>query len=231
MTAFDPLIYLTLDKMASSYLPGLASGLVSPTTAASSASNNGASIAVGNLTGSNTPFDIPQSAFTSALTHPNATGSFSVPGYNVSAPADVDDGSGNAVAGWTLGISVATGVSLSGSDAGDTGDMTDLMVLSLAPPTAAMAADVDPSWVVCGFVYTGLAATNANNNYTNTTDGSCGQMLPSACIKELVVDTSSQGVAANGSCSGVGVPQSCQGLFAPAVNSTALGESSLGSTG
>lgn len=194
--------------------------------AAAHAYGNEGSWVFGDLT-TQAPYGLDPSAFESATSHPNATGSFPIPGYNLSAPADAQSPNGSAVVGWSLAVSVSADVALSGlnvSSVADEHQFVEATILSLSAPGGEPMA-FDASWRVCATVYNGLSApgTSAGQNASALADGTCDAVLPGDCVKELMVGGSTA-VDAVGNCKSMGVPGKCEGYFADDVEGTTFGE-------
>ncbi|TPX16602.1 uncharacterized protein E0L32_012411 [Thyridium curvatum] len=177
------------------------------------------------------PYGIPEDKFRQALSSSPASevsaASYPVPGYRVDAPSTDGNASGSDLQddSWRLGIDVYANVPLRdvprASDA-DKGKYARVTTVSLGH---SPAVDMGASWRLCATVYLGLAAAAADASKKQAgddDDGTCAQLLPSDCLKQLQVQAESRGIAADGTCSTPGVPPKCEEHIVG--NGTAFGE-------
>lgn len=116
---------------------------------------------------------IPDSAWTLAMRNANATGTASIPGYNIRKkyPGEKSDN-------WTVSISVASdipgGISASGKF------VTGTQIEWKGPPGVISGAD--SSWFLCRNLYSSLKLKQSGAGPTN---GSCSGLLSDGCLSAL----------------------------------------------
>lgn len=163
-----------------------------------------------------TPNYIDDSTFDAALQKPNATGSVSFTGRNVSAPYP-----GSDVDGWSLSVNVTSGIIKPGED---NRELTGSAISISQPdglPTTGGNNGTD-GFQVCVNVM--MIVPNATSDYTQLAAddaGTCGSYLSQQCRDELA-DLATSTYQANGTCSYLNdPPTSCGNVtFSPAGSSS-----------
>lgn len=183
---------------------------LSPPPAAHAYAPDSGSAVAGDLSALAGPYGIPSDKFASATSSADASGAFSITGYNVSA----DTGNSPvAVAGWTLTARVTTDVSLADSDdssVGDKSQKTEATTLSLEAPDDMTMGD---QWRLCVVVYPGTASAVANST---SVDGTCNGVLSTECIQALTASAGGSGDTGldnSGNCTNFELPSRCTDAF------------------
>jgi len=116
-----------------------------------------------------------------ALKRPNATGHFSIGGFDISKPYSPD----NTINGWTLDINVTADV----AGHSDNGFVT-AAAIKLSPPAAlvtqpggSLRAD-NASWALCLSVLGSLSQSTKDAGRSD--DGSCVAMFGQKCVDDIL---------------------------------------------
>lgn len=173
------------------------------------------------------PYGIPEDKFRQALSSSEVSAaSYPVPGYRVDAPSTDGNASGSDLQddSWRLGIDVYANVPLRDVPRASDADRDKFARVTTVSLGHDPAVDMGASWRLCATVYLGLAAAaDASKKQAGAgDDGTCAQLLPSDCLKQLQVQAESRGIAADGTCSTPGVPPKCEEHIVG--NGTAFGE-------
>ncbi|KAL2157257.1 hypothetical protein VTH06DRAFT_6297 [Thermothelomyces fergusii] len=156
------------------------------------------------------PYGLPVQDFAGAFSSSSSDATFPIRGYNTSLPAGTAGATERAVDGWTLTIGVAANVPLTNAanTAVDRSLCIDATALSIAPP-AGVPHYNSSSWRVCAVVFTdGLRAGGGA-----TPDGTCSDVLPDDCIRQLQADSVAGKAGRAGTCRDLALPDSCVGHF------------------
>ncbi|KAK3689204.1 hypothetical protein B0T22DRAFT_427408 [Podospora appendiculata] len=171
---------------------------------------------VGGDLSTQAPFNLAPATFTAATANATSNATFAITGYNTSLPVGPVDGTGTALPGWSLSISVAADVPLSssGNTSIDKTRFTEATTLSLVPPDGdrAQTSYNTSSWRVCAIVFTG-GLDDAATDAAADLDGGCGALLPDDCIQQLQVNSVAANTSRNGECEDLQVPDICGGYF------------------
>lgn len=116
---------------------------------------------------------ISDSAWTLAMRNANATGTASIPGYNIRKkyPGEKSDN-------WTVSISVASDIPDGNSTSGKF--VTGTQIEWKGPPGVISGAD--SSWFLCQDLYSSLKLKQSGARPTN---GSCSGLLSDGCLSAL----------------------------------------------
>ncbi|KAI1404346.1 hypothetical protein F4819DRAFT_483742 [Hypoxylon fuscum] len=155
--------------------------------------------------------NIDNSTWAAALSAPNATGTYAMRGFNLSAPAS----SAFEIPGWTMTVRVAADRATLFQDPDENGRYFTGTSISVRAPDALLRDDQvllpanGSAWRVRAYVADALPSQT--NEQARDDDGSCGSFLSAACISEWQAAYVS---AANGTLPLV--PASCRGALGTA---------------
>ncbi|KAK4032440.1 hypothetical protein C8A01DRAFT_20484 [Parachaetomium inaequale] len=176
---------------------------------------------VGGDLSSQAPWGLPPQDFVAAIAAPSSNATFPITGYNTSVPAGGAGratGDADAVAGWSLTIGVTAGIPLTHSAsalAADRDLCIDATALSVTPPAEIVTEAGGynrTGWRVCAVVFTGGLKAGASSG-VRAADGSCGGVLPDACIRQLEANSVAGKAGRTGGCRDLDVPVDCRGHF------------------
>ncbi|KAH8900808.1 hypothetical protein GQ53DRAFT_863530 [Thozetella sp. PMI_491] len=167
------------------------------------------------------PYNLPTFEYTSAISTVNSQGTFSIPGYNLTAGPSSEETSDLKVDGWTALVSVTADISLANSDPsnpdhfwGDNVDKSqffDVANIHISPPDSLRASlnsgAYRAGWSVCAALWPfGLvndALKTASSQSDTAFDGSCSGILSEQCLQDMAA-----AVAEN--CTNLVAPDSCK---------------------
>lgn len=131
------------------------------------------------------PFGIPPAAIQAALSAPNATGTLTFQGYNLS---DLSTSQSKTI-NWGLNVTISADVPL--ADASQPGegvsasDTFTLSAIAINPPSPdVLPQGSGPGWTMCITVLAGLDDQGTRNGQDDA--GTCSQAIRSECIAELL---------------------------------------------
>jgi hypothetical protein len=108
-----------------------------------------------------------------AMRSANATGTTSIPGYNITAKYP-----GKRSDNWTLSISVASDIP--GGNTANGQFVTGTQLEWTAPP--GLISSADPSWFLCRTAY---SSSKLKHDGSGSTNGSCDGLLSDDCLSAL----------------------------------------------
>lgn len=159
----------------------------------------------GTTAGGN-PGQVDGNQWVQALGHPNATGHFSIIGYDISKPF----GSDAAMDGWTIDMNVTADVPVDkGFKTGATIKVNPPAALVSQTSNGSSVLRADSSWVVCLTSVGELAQSTIDAGKKD--DGSCTQMLSEQCAADIRRGLArGQRMDHGRGCPSFNVPQSCK---------------------
>lgn len=172
--------------------------------------------------GDGAPWGIPTDVFQQAVSQPNATGLFTIPGYDLSSPADK---SMEKTREWTINISVRGDVPLDEAsvDSPDGEDKEDLATtvtsFRISAPDAGVINEKKDVNTFCAAVGFGFNSPTTRKGQSDAEeDGECG-FLSQECRDGLVEASRDAG----SSCDKVDVPVACEDYFNDSVGMESFG--------
>lgn len=173
------------------------------------------------VVGSKGPWGLSDNDLQQALGQANATGSVTVPGFNLSSPADSPM---DKTQDWTVRVFVRGDVSLAGSSASDIEDKADKVTqvtsFSIDAPDSGIIRNKQDANTLCASIAFGLndKGTKDGQKDAEDDDGECS-FLSKECRDDLT-----RGAADAGSgCGDVAIPGSCNDWISSSVGMESFG--------
>ncbi|KAM0258704.1 hypothetical protein ACHAQJ_003713 [Trichoderma viride] len=168
--------------------------------------NTGGFAAVGN----DAPYGLPDSSFR-ALSQANATGSFSIPAFNLSSPNPSVQGDGRS---WNIEISLQANVPLGNSndsslDAAQEKEFTQFVSIGANNVDKTEIAKIASSNTLCAYIVFGLNSNATADNQNDASKGGKCDFFSQQCQNDF-----QSVVQGNGpKCGAVTIPDSCSDWF------------------
>ncbi|KKP01712.1 hypothetical protein THAR02_06171 [Trichoderma harzianum] len=164
------------------------------------------------LIGNDAPWGLPDSSFRPP-SQANATGSFTIPGFNLSSSNPSVQGDGH---NWNIEISVQANIPLNGSNdtslsAAEKNEFTQFTSMSLSNVEKTEVSKIAKGNKMCGYVMLGLKANVIADNQDDATKGGKCDFLSQQCQRDL--NAAAQGGFSD--CSSGPLPDSCNDWLGP----------------
>lgn len=164
------------------------------------------------LIGNDAPFGLPDSSFR-PLSQANATGSVTIPGFNLSSSNPSVQGDGH---NWNIDISVQANIPLNGSNdtslsAAEKNEFTQFISMSLSNVEKTEVSKIAKGNKMCGYVMLGLKDSVIADNQDDVTKGGKCDFLSQQCQRDL--QATAQGGFSD--CGSGPLPDSCNDWLGP----------------
>ncbi|KAL7930224.1 hypothetical protein V8C35DRAFT_283598 [Trichoderma chlorosporum] len=164
------------------------------------------------VVGGDAPWGIPDSSFR-PLSQANATGSFSIPAFNLSSPTASLAGDGHD---WGIEISLQANIALNGSteksfSAAQKDEFTQFISMSLNNIDKTEITNIANGNKMCGYILSGLNSNATVENQDDANKGGNCNFFSQQCREDL--QSAIQQSAKD--CGSVAVPDSCHDWLGP----------------
>ncbi|KAL6689698.1 hypothetical protein J3F84DRAFT_391583 [Trichoderma pleuroticola] len=161
--------------------------------------------------GNDAPWGLPESSLRPP-SQANATGSFSVPAFNLSSSNASLQGDGHS---WNIEISVQANIPLNGStdkslSTAQKKEFTQVVSMSLNDVEKTEVSKIAKENRMCGYIMLGLNSNSTKDNQDDATKGGNCDFLSQQCHEDLRAAAQQQS-----DCDAVTIPDSCHDWLSP----------------
>lgn len=162
----------------------------------------GGYLVVGNVA----PWGLPDSSFRPS-SQANATGSFSIPAFNLSSPKASLGGDGH---NWNIDISLQANIPLNGStdkslSAAQKQEFTQFVSMSFNNVEKAEVSKIASENRMCGYIMLGLNSNSTTDNQDDATKGGNCDFFSQQCRGDIQTAAQQQ----SSDCGSITIPDSC----------------------
>ncbi|KAL7904784.1 hypothetical protein GGI35DRAFT_484297 [Trichoderma velutinum] len=164
------------------------------------------------VVGNDAPWGLPDSVFR-PLSQANATGSFSIPAFNLSSSNPSLDGDGH---NWNIEISLQANVPLNGStdkslDASQKKEFTQLVSMSFNNVEKTEVSKIASENRMCGYIMLGVKSNATTDNQDDAAKGGNCDFISKQCQNDLQAAAQQK----SSDCDSVIIPDSCNDWLGP----------------